>query len=45
MTIPLENLKAILHALVAVLAQPGVIDGRVWILDLTRLPTHSSASK
>ncbi len=45
MQIPLEDLQAILHELVHVLTQMHVIDGRAWILDLTRLPTHSSVGK
>ncbi len=45
MAIPLDDLKAILHALVRVLTRMKVIDGRAWVIDLTRLPTHSSVSK
>jgi hypothetical protein len=45
MVIPLDDLRAILHALVAVLTKLKVIDGRAWILDLTRLSTHSSVTK
>ena len=45
MAIPLEDLQAILHELVHVLTQMKVLDGRAWVLDLTRLPTHSSVSK
>ncbi len=45
MAIPLEDLKAILHELVEELRRMKVIDGRAWIIDLTRLPTHSSVSK
>lgn len=45
MAIPLDDLKAILHALIKVLTRMKVIDGRAWIIDLTRLPTHSSVSK
>jgi hypothetical protein len=37
MAIPLEDL--ILHELVHVLTEMQVIDGRAWMLDLTRLPT------
>lgn len=45
MAIPLDDLKAILHALIEVLMRMKVIDGRAWIIDLTRLPTHSSVGK
>ena len=45
MEIPLDDLKAILNALVKVLSQMKVIDGRAWVIDLTRLPTNSSVSK
>jgi hypothetical protein len=45
MVIPLDDLRAILHELVRVLTRMKVIDGRAWILDLTRLPTYSSVSK
>ncbi|MCX6033168.1 MAG: transposase [Chloroflexi bacterium] len=45
LAIPLADLKAILHELVAVLTRMKVIDGRAWLVDLTRLPTYSSVSK
>jgi len=45
MTVPLDDLKVILHALVDVLVKCRVIDGRAWVVDLTRVPTHSSVSK
>jgi len=45
LVIPLTDLQAILHALVRVLTRMRVIDGRAWIIDLTRLPTYSSVSK
>jgi hypothetical protein len=45
MVIPLDDLRDILHELVRVLTRMKVIDGRAWILDLTRLPTYSSVSK
>lgn len=45
MLIPLDDLKAILHELVEVLVRLKVIDGRAWVIDLTRLPTYSSVSK
>ncbi len=45
MLLPLDDLKAILHELVELLVRLKVIDGRVWIVDLTRLPTYSSVSK
>jgi hypothetical protein len=34
-----------LHELVTVLIRLKVLDGRAWIVDLTRLPTYSSVSK
>lgn len=43
--IPLDDLKAILHALVAVLVRCKVFDGRAWVIDLSRVPTYSSVSK
>ncbi len=43
--IPLGNLKAILHALVEVLVRCKVIDGRAWVIDLSRVPTYSSVGK
>lgn len=43
--VPLDDLKAILHALVAVLIKCRVIDGRAWVVDLTRVPTHASVTK
>lgn len=43
--IPLDDLKAILHALVDVLVKCQVIDGRAWVVDLSRIPTYSSVSK
>jgi len=45
MAVPLDDLKAILHELVEVLVRCKVIDGRAWVVDLTRLPTYSSVSK
>lgn len=45
MAIPLDDLKTILHELVEVLRRMKVIDGRAWIIDLTRLPTYSSVGK
>jgi len=45
MVIPLADLWAILHELVKVLRHLRVIDGQAWVLDLTRVPTHSSVSK
>jgi hypothetical protein len=45
MAVPLEDLKAILHELVEVLVRCKVIDGRAWVVDLTRVPTYSSVSK
>lgn len=45
MVIPLADLKAVLNALVKALTQMKVIDGRAWVIDLTRLPTNSSVSK
>jgi len=45
LAVPLEDLKAILHELVAVLVRCQVIDGRAWVVDLTRVPTYSSVSK
>jgi hypothetical protein len=45
MVIPLDDLKAILHALVEVLIKCRVIDGRAWVVDLTRVPTHASVIK
>jgi hypothetical protein len=45
MAVPLDDLKAILHELVEVLRRCKVIDGRAWVVDLTRLPTYSSVSK
>ena len=43
--VALDDLKAILYELVEVLMHCGVIDGRAWVVDLTRLPTYSSVSK
>lgn len=43
--IPLDDLKAILHALVEVLVRCKVINGRAWVIDLSRIPTYSSVSK
>ena len=34
-----------MHELVEVLRRCKVIDGRAWVVDLTRLPTYSSVSK
>jgi len=45
LVIPLADLQAILHELVTVLTRLKVIDGRAWLVDLTRLPTYSSVSK
>jgi len=45
MVVPLEELKAILHELVEVLVHCQVIDGRAWVVDLSRVPTYSSVSK
>jgi len=45
MAIPLDDLKAILNALIDVLTKLKVIDGRAWVIDLTRVPTFSSVSK
>ncbi len=45
MVIPLDDLKAILHELVEVLRRCKVIDGRAWVVDLSRVPTYSSVSK
>jgi len=45
LVVPLDDLKAILQALVTVLVRCKVIDGRAWVVDLTRVPTHSSVSK
>ena len=43
--VPLDDLKVILHALVEVLIRLKVLDGRAWVVDLTRLPSYSSVSK
>ena len=45
MVVPLDDLKAILHELVEVLRRCQVIDGRAWVIDLSRVPTYSSVSK
>jgi hypothetical protein len=45
MVVPLADLKAILHELVEVLVHCKVIDGRAWVVDLSRVPTYSSVSK
>lgn len=45
MAVPLDDLKAILHELVEVLVRCKVIDGRAWVVDLSRVPTYSSVSK
>ena len=45
MVVPLDDLKAILHELVEVLRRCRVIDGRAWVIDLSRVPTNSSVSK
>ncbi len=45
MVVPLDSLKAILHELVEVLRRCKVIDGRAWVIDLSRVPTYSSVSK
>jgi hypothetical protein len=41
----LDDLKAILHELVEVLIRLKVLEGRAWLVDLTRIPTYSSVSK
>lgn len=43
--LPLAELMAILHALVKLLIKFKVIGGQAWIIDLTRIPTHSSIKK
>lgn len=43
--IPMAELMAILHQLVRLLIKFKVIDGQAWIIDLTRVPTHSSVKK
>ena len=43
--IPLDDLKAILHALVEILVRCKVFDGRAWVIDLSRVPTYSSVGK
>jgi len=43
--VPLDDLKVILHELVDLLVRCKVIDGRAWVVDLTRVPTYSSVSK
>jgi len=43
--LPIDDLMAILHTLVQVLVKLGVIDGRAWVIDLTRIPTYSSIKK
>jgi hypothetical protein len=43
--LPVEELMTILHELVAMLTKLGVIDGRAWVVDLTRVPTYSSVKK
>lgn len=45
MAVSLDDLKAILHELVDVLVRCKVIDGRAWVIDLSRVPTYSSVSK
>lgn len=45
MAVPLDDLKAILHELVEVLVRCQVIDGRAWVVDLSRVPAYSSVSK
>jgi hypothetical protein len=45
LVVPLDDLKAILQALVNVLVRCKVIDGRAWVVDLSRVPTYSSVSK
>ena|GEM_PF-1968200 len=45
MVVPLDDLKAILHALVDILVRCKVIDGRAWVVDLSRVPTYSSVTK
>ncbi len=45
MAVPLAELQAILHELVALLVRCKVIAGRAWVVDLTRVPTYSSVSK
>jgi hypothetical protein len=43
--LPLDDLMTILHELVNLLVKFGVIDGRAWVIDLTRVPTYSSVKK
>ena len=43
--IPLDDLKAILHALVEILIRCKVINGQAWVIDLSRVPTYSSVGK
>jgi hypothetical protein len=43
--IPMATLTAILHELVSLLIKFKVMDGQAWIIDLTRIPTHSSIKK
>jgi hypothetical protein len=43
--LPLEELLTILHELVNILVKLGGIDGQAWVIDLTRVPTHSSIKK
>jgi len=43
--IPMATLTAILHELVSLLIKFKVIEGQAWIIDLTRIPTHSSIKK
>jgi hypothetical protein len=45
LVVPLDDLKAILHELVELLRRCKVIDGRAWVIDLSRVPTYSSVSK
>lgn len=45
LVLPIDELMAILHELVNLLTRFGVIEGQAWIIDLTRVPTHSSIKK
>jgi hypothetical protein len=43
--VPLAELMAIVHELVRLLIKFKVIAGQAWVIDLTRIPTHSSIKK
>jgi hypothetical protein len=43
--LPIAELMAILHELVRLLIKFKVIEGQAWVIDLTRVPTHSSVKK